>query len=125
VNVSGLYPLTFITMGILVNWVVYAIAIALSAYLIPGVALDGIGTALIVAVVLGLINAIIKPILVILTLPVNFLTLGLFTFVINALLIMLTSSLVAGFRVDGFWWALLFGLVLSIVSSVLFGVVRD
>jgi len=112
-------------MGILVNWLVYSIAIALSAYLLPGVSINGITTTLIVAVVLGLVNAIIKPILVVLTLPVNFLTLGLFTFVINALLIMLTDSLVPGFTVDGFWWALLFSLVLSLVSGVLFGAVRD
>ena len=70
-------------------------------------------------VVLGIINAFIKPVLIILTLPINILTLGLFTFVINALIIILTSGLVPGFKVNGFWWALLFSIVLSIVNSFL------
>lgn len=76
-------------------------------------------TAIVAALALGIINAVIKPILVILTLPVNFLTLGLFTLEINAVLIQLTAKTVPGFRVDGFWWALIFGIILSIANSVL------
>ena len=111
-------------MGILANWIVSGLAVFLSAYLLSGVHVDGFATALIVAVVLGIVNAILKPILIILTLPINILTLGLFTLVINALLILLTTNLVSGFKVDGFWWALLFSLVLSIINSVLHHLVR-
>ena len=74
---------------------------------------------LVTALVLGLINAFFKPLLLLITLPLNILTLGLLTFVINALLIMLTSALVPGFYVAGFWWALLFSLVLAVVNFLL------
>lgn len=96
-----------------------AIAVMIAAYILPGVTVSGFLTALIVALVLGLINAVIKPILLILTLPINILTLGLFTFVINAAIILLVSAIVPGFRVDGFWWALLFSIVLSIILYIL------
>ncbi|RQW76734.1 MAG: phage holin family protein, partial [Geobacter sp.] len=86
---------------------------------LPGVRLSGFLAALLTALVLGLINAVLKPLLLLLTLPLNILTLGLLTFVINALLIMLTSALVPGFNVAGFWWALLFSLVLAIVNFLL------
>jgi putative membrane protein len=86
---------------------------------LPGVLLTGFVSALIVSLVLGLVNAFIKPFLVLITLPINILTLGLFTLVINALLIMLVSYLVPGFKVDGFWWALIFSVTLSITSWLL------
>ncbi len=76
-------------------------------------------TALVAALVLGIINAVIKPVLIILTLPINIVTLGLFTFVINAVLIMLTSLLVPGFKVDNFFSALLFGLLMSFINFFL------
>lgn len=110
-------------MGILVNWLIQALAILVTAYLLPGVHIEGFMTALVVAVVLGIINALIKPILIIFTLPINILTLGLFTFVINALIILLAAGLVSGFKVDGFWWALLFSIILSVVNSFLHKVV--
>jgi len=90
-----------------------------TAYLLPGVALKGFFAALVVALVLGFFNTVLKPILVILTLPINILTLGLFTLVINAALILLASRVVDGFTVSGFWWALLFSLILSLVNGVL------
>ena len=103
-------------MNIFVNWLIMAIAVIASAYLLPGVTLvGGFWTALVVALVLGLLNVFIKPLLVILTLPINILTLGLFTLVINAVIIMLVSAIVPGFKVDGFWYALLFSIVLSII----------
>lgn len=74
-------------------------------------------TALIVAVVIGVINAVLRPILVAVTLPINFVTLGLFTFVINALLIMLAAAVVPGFMVTNFWWALLFSVILGLVNG--------
>lgn len=106
-------------MGFILKWLLNGLAIVITAYLLPGVRLSGFGAALIAALVLGLINTFLKPVLILLTLPINILTLGLLTFVINALLIMLTSAIVSGFSVDGFWWALLFSLVLSIVSYLL------
>ena len=106
-------------MKTLINWVVSALAILITAYLLPGVTLDGFVAALIVAVVLGAINAFVRPILVVLTLPITIMTLGLFVLVINALLVLLASSIVPGFAVAGFWWALAFGIVLAIVSAVL------
>ncbi|MBU5637099.1 phage holin family protein [Geomonas sp. Red69] len=106
-------------MGFIVKWLLNGLAIVITAYLLPGVRLSGFGAALIAALVLGLINTFIKPVLMLLTLPLNILTLGLLTFVINALVIMLTSALVSGFSVAGFWWALLFSLVLSVVNFLL------
>ncbi len=110
-------------MRILVNWLVTTLAILIAAYLLPGVAIRGLAAAIIAALVLGLINAIIKPVLVVLTLPLTILTLGLFIFVLNALLVLLTSAIVPGFYVRNFWWALLFSLVFSIVSFVLHRIV--
>ncbi len=106
-------------MGMLINWVISALAILAAAYLLPGVHVTSFLTALVVAVVLGIINAVLKPILLILTLPINILTLGLFTFVINAFVIILAANLVPGFSVDGFWWALAFSIVLSIINPFL------
>jgi len=105
-------------MSIIINWLLSAVVIMVSAYILPGVTVDGLVTALVLAVVLGAINAFIKPLLVVLTLPINILTLGLFTFVINAALIILATYIVPGFAVAGFWWALVFGIVLAIVSWV-------
>ena len=96
-----------------------AVSILISAYVISGVAISGVWAALWLAVFLGVINIILKPILIILTLPINILTLGLFTFVINASLILLASSVIKGFEVSGFWVAVLFSIVLSIVSYLL------
>ncbi|TLM69235.1 MAG: phage holin family protein [Deltaproteobacteria bacterium] len=106
-------------MGFLIKWAVSGAAIIITAYLLPGVAVEGFFAALVTALVLGLINAVIRPVLFVLTLPFNILTLGLFTLVINALLIMLADAIVPGFAVRGFWWALLFGVVLAIVNFAL------
>lgn len=106
-------------MSLIINWVVSALAIMVAAYLLTGVVVDNFITALVLAVVLGAINAFIKPVLVILSLPVTILTLGLFVFVIDAALIMLAASIVPGFAVAGFWWALIFAVVLGIVHFAL------
>ena len=111
-------------MSFLAHWLIYAVAIVITAYLLPGVRLSGFFAALVTALVLGLINTFIRPLLLLLTLPLNILTLGLLTFVINALLILLTSALVPGFVVTGFWWALGFSLVLSIMNYALSSIVR-
>jgi putative membrane protein len=106
-------------MTFLLKWLISTLAVIIAAYLLPGVSVRSFWTALLVALVLGIVNAIIRPIFVILTLPLTVVTLGLFLFVINALLILLTSAVVPGFEVQGFWWALLFSLVLSIISWAL------
>lgn len=103
---------------ILANWLISALSIFLVANYLPGFSVNSFTTALVVALVLGIINAIIKPILVILTLPINILTLGLFTFVINAALIMLAASLVPGFKVTGFGPALVAALILWVISII-------
>jgi putative membrane protein len=90
------------------------------SYILSGVEIDSFWAAIVLAVVLAILNAIVKPILIFFTFPLTIVTLGLFLFVINALIILLADSLVDGFHVDGFWWALLFSLLLSIVTTVLF-----
>ena len=100
------------------------IAFGLS-YVLDGIKFDSFWSAIIVAVVLAILNAIIKPILILLTLPITLVTFGLFLFVINALIILLADKLVSGFSVDGFWWALLFSLLLSLVSSLLYKEKKD
>jgi putative membrane protein len=106
------------------NFIVRLLVTALVAFglarILPGIHVDTYWTALVFALVLALINAFVRPILVILTIPITILTFGLFLLVINALIVMLVSKFVNGFRVDGFWWALLFGLLLSIMVSLLF-----
>ena len=91
----------------------------MAAYLLPGVHIDGYVTALILALVLAVLNAIVRPVLVFLTIPVTILTLGLFLLVINALIILLADYLVAGFEVDGFFWALIFSLVIAVIKAIL------
>lgn len=109
-------------MEILIAWIVSAAAIGITAYLIPAASVTVSG-ALIAAVVLGLLNAFIKPLIVLVTLPINILTLGLFTFVINAVIILIAARFVPGFEVGDFWMALLFGIVLAVVNVVLFSLV--
>ena len=106
-------------MSFLLHWLIRALAIGITAYLLPGVRLSSFAAAIVTALVLGLINTFIRPLLLLFTLPLNILTLGLFTFVINAALIMLTSAIVPVFVVAGFGWALLFSLVLAVINFVL------
>lgn len=106
-------------MEILISILVSAIAVFAAGYILPGIHLDSFMTAVVVAIVLGLINAFIRPLLLILTLPINILTLGLFTFVIMGGLVLLTSAIVPGFTVDSFWWALAFAIVLWVINSFL------
>ena len=106
-------------MSFLINWLLSGLAIVITAYLLPGVHLSGIKAALLTAIVLGLINAVIKPVLKLLTLPLTIMTLGLFSLVLNALLIMLTARLVPGFQVQGFLWAVAFSIVLTVTNWVL------
>jgi len=104
-------------MRILVKLLVSALIIFALAWVLPGVDVTSYWTALIVAVILGVLNLFVKPLLVVLTIPVTILTLGLFLFVINALIILMTDYLVDGFTVNGFWWALLFSILISIMNA--------
>ena len=106
-------------MRLLLKWLIMAASIIIAAYFIPGVRVGSFLSALWVALFLGIVNILIRPILILITLPINILTLGLFTFVINAALILLASSVIKGFEVAGFWWALLYSVVLSVVNSLL------
>jgi putative membrane protein len=104
---------------LLLKWLIMAVSIVVSAYLIPGVRVSDFFTALWVALFLGIVNILIRPILILVTLPINILTLGLFTFIINALLILLGSWMIEGFHVSGFWVAVLFSIVLSLINYAL------
>src|SRR3989344_3878462 len=106
-------------MNVLINWIVSALVILSISIILPGIHVVNFTTALVTALVLGIINAVLKPIFLILTLPINVVTFGLFTLVINASLIMITTKIVNGFTVDSFWWAILFSVALSIVNAFL------
>lgn len=106
-------------MQTILSLIVSGIAVLISAYIIPGVTVEGFFVAVVAAVVLAITNAVIRPILELLALPINILTLGLFSFVISALMVMLTSAVVPGFQISGFMSALLFAIVLALVNGVL------
>jgi len=101
---------------IIVNWILSTVAILIAAYLLPGIGLANLWAAFVAALVLGILNAVVRPLLLILTLPINILTLGLFTFIINAMVVSLAASLVPGFQVASFGWAILFSIILSLVN---------
>ena len=102
-----------------------ALAVVILSKVLPHVFVDSYTTAIIVAIVLSLLNFIVKPILVLLTLPVTILTLGLFLLVINAVIILLADNLIDGFTVDGILWAILFSLLLSFLQSILFSLLKE
>jgi putative membrane protein len=103
----------------LTKWAVLSIALAATAWLLPGVHVSSVGALLVAAIALGFLNAVLKPLLVLLTLPLTIVTLGIFYFVLNAVLFALGSVLVPGFTVDGFGWAFVGALVMGILSTVL------
>jgi len=105
-------------MRFIVKLLLTAAAVLITSYILPGVHTADFGTAFLVAALLALLNATIKPLIIILTIPITFLTLGLFLLFINAFIIMLADSIIDGFTVDGFWWALLFSLILSFLVSL-------
>lgn len=105
------------------NWItrlmISSVAVIIASYLLPGVEVDGFWTAIVVALVLSLFNALVKPVLIILTIPATILTFGLFLFAINAIIILLADYAVDGFYVDGFWWAMLFSFLLSLLNGLM------
>lgn len=107
-------------MSIILRIIISAVVAFGLSYILKGIHIDDFLTALVLAIVLAILNAVIKPILIILTFPITLVTFGLFLFVINACIILLASKFVSGFSVDGFWWALLFSLLLSALTSLLY-----
>jgi putative membrane protein len=105
-------------MDFIIKLLVSGAVVIITAWITPGVYIRSFGSALIVALVLALLNIFLKPLMVVLTIPMTIITFGLFLFIINALIVYLTSKIVSGFHIDGFGWALLYSLFLSIISYV-------
>jgi len=112
-------------MKTLVKLLLTAIAVIVLGYLLPGVSVTSFITALVVAIVIALLRLIVKPILIILTLPITIITFGIFLLFINAIIILLAGYFVSGFVVDGIWWALIFSLLLSLFQSILFALIKE
>jgi len=108
-------------MNIIIRLLLSAIAILICSYILPGAHVDGFVIAIVVAGVLAILNIMVKPVLVILTIPITIVTLGLFLLVINTIVILLADWLVPGFQVDGFWWAFVFSLLLSLINGIFGG----
>jgi putative membrane protein len=103
-------------MSLIIGWAINAVSLLLLTWLMPAVTVASFGTALVAVLVLGLLNAVIRPVLLVLTLPVNLLTLGLFTFVINGFLFWLAARFLEGFEVRSFGWAMLAAIAYSLIS---------
>jgi len=101
-----------------VKFILYAVAVLITSYILPGVEIKDFLAAIAVAIVLSLMNAFVKPLLVLFTIPVTVLTLGFFLLVINAVIVLIAGKLVPGFEVNGFWWALIFSIVLSFFTML-------
>lgn len=112
-------------MHALIKIILSALAVMISAYLLPGIEVNSFFVALVLVVVFALLNAVVKPLLVLLTLPINLLTLGLFTLIINGLIVLLADAIVKGFNVSNIWWGILFSVVLSLVNSVLYKFIKN
>ncbi len=112
-------------MGLLIRWLILTAAIIIAAYLLEGIHISGFFSAFFAAAILGVLNALIRPVLIILTLPINILTFGLFTFIINALMLKMVSGVIPGFEVHGFWTAVFGALIISFVSWLLNSFISD
>jgi len=112
-------------MGILIRWVILTASIIIASYLLEGIRVSGFFSAFFAAAALGILNALFRPILLILTLPINVLTLGLFTFIINALMLKMASGIIPGFEVYGFWTAVIGSLIISVISWLLNSFISD
>lgn len=112
-------------MGLLLRWLILTSGIIIASYLLEGIHVSGFVPAFFAAALLGILNALFRPVLILLTLPINILSLGLFTFVINALMLMMVSELVSGFEVHGFWTAVFGSLIISIISWLLNSFISD
>lgn len=111
-------------MTLILVWILNAVSLLAVAYLLPGIVVASFGSALIAALVLGLLNALVKPVLIFLTLPITIVTLGLFLIVLNALLFWFAGSILKGFQVNGFWWAVAGAILYSLISGLLSNLVN-
>lgn len=118
INASS-FTIKFIRMKWLFRILLNAVIVLVLSYLLPGIDVDSFWSAVIVAIVLGFLNALLKPFLIIITIPITILSFGLFLLVINAFIILFADNLITDFSVNGFWWALLFSLILSFFNSVI------
>jgi putative membrane protein len=106
-------------MTLLLVWILNAVALLVVAYVLPGIVVASFGSAMLAALVLGLINMLVKPVLILLTLPITVVTLGLFLLVLNALMFWMAGSMLKGFQVNGFWWAVGGAILYSLISGFL------
>ncbi len=106
-------------LGIVAQIVIAGLAVIITAFILPGISVADYFTGIVIAALLALLNLTVRPILIFLTIPITVLTLGLFLLVINAMMVLLAAEIVPGFIVDGFWWAILFSLILSLINSLL------
>ena len=111
--------------GLILRWLMLTVAIIVASYLISGIRVDGFFAAFFAAAILGTLNIFLRPVLLILTLPINILSFGLFTFVINAMMLKMASGVISGFHVDGFWPAVFGSLVISLVNWGLVSFIND
>lgn len=112
-------------MSIFIKLIINALAVTFAGYLLPGVEISSFLTALGVALFIAVLDVLVKPLMVLLTLPISILTLGLFYFFINGALILITSALISGFQVNNIWWAILFSILISIIASLMHQILRD
>lgn len=112
-------------MTLLLVWILNAVALLVVAYVLPGIVVASFGSALFAALVLGLINMLVKPVLILLTLPITVVTLGLFLLVLNALMFWLAGSMLKGFQVNGFWWAVGGAILYSLISGFLSNLINQ
>jgi len=112
-------------MTLLLVWILNSVALLAVAYLLPGIVVASFGSAMLAALILGLVNMLVRPVLVVLTLPITIVTLGLFLFVINALLFWFVGSVLKGFQVQGFWWAVGGAILYSIISGLLSNLIHQ
>lgn len=111
--------------GLVIRWVISAVAILLTAFIVPGIEIQGFGAALVGALVLGIVNAFIRPLIILFSLPITILTLGLFTLVINGFMLSIVASVITGFYLKNFWNAMLGAIIISLFSSLINNVVLD
>ncbi len=111
--------------GLVIRWVTTAVALWLTSFIVKGITIDGVLPLFFAAVVLGIFNAVLRPLMLVITFPINLLTLGVFTFIINGAMLKLTAEVVRGFSVEGFWSAVIGALLLSAISFVLSLFVSD
>jgi len=112
-------------MGLLLRWLILTVGIIIASYLLEGIHVSGFFPAFFAAALLGILNALFRPVLILLSLPINILSLGLFTFVINALMLVMVSGIISGFEVHGFWTAVFGSLIISIISWLLNSFISD